>query len=241
MTLASTLIDECESDVLDTDNDRWSTDNWLDFLNAAERQLVYLKPSSYVQTLVYQLVAGTRQSIPDGTSSYQSPAGSTHPEAIDLVDILQNMGTAGTTAGASIHKIDPKDLDEVLPDWRSDTAAATVQHFMFDPNNREEFEVYPPQPSSSMGWVKAVLSVIPTELTAVGDSINLGDEYREPLKAYMKFRAWSWDAQVSQFAYQRAMDAWNLFVTLIGRKDLVETRLPARRGSHGNTNQRVPQ
>lgn len=242
MTLASTLIDECESDVLDTSNDRWDTDDWINYLNAGERQLIFLKPSAYVDTLVYQLVAGTRQTIPDGSASYQSPAGATHPKAVELIDIVQNMGTDGTTAGATIHKADPRDLDEVLPDWRSDTADATVLNFMFDPNNRDEFEVYPPQPAASMGWIKAIMSVLPSsEISAVGDSVHLGDEYREPLKNYMKYRALAIDAQVSQYAYQRALDYWNMFVTQIGRKDLVERRLPATRGSHGNSNQRVPQ
>lgn len=227
--------------MLDEGYDRWEEADWLDFLNSGERQLIFFKPSSYPVTGVYQLVEGTKQDLPDGTSSYQNPSASNLAQAVELIDITRNMGAAGTTPGASIHKVNPKDLDELIPDWRSATASATVLHFMFDPNDRTKFEVYPPQPSSSMGWIETVYSAIPTEIAATGNNINLRDEYVEPLKNYMKFRAFSWDAQVSQFAYQRALDAWNLFLTQIGRKDLVERRLPAKRGSHGNANQPVPQ
>ena len=223
--LASTLIDECEGDLLDPDNDRWEVSDWLNYLNSAERQLIYLKPTSYALATSFQLVEGVQQSLPSG--------------AVELIDVPRNMGGDGTTPGASIFKISLKDLDETMPSWRGDTASATVVHFMFDPNFRKKFDVYPPQPATNMGYVEAVHSSIPAELSATGDSIHLDDEYIEPLKNYMKFRALAIDAQVSDYAYRRALDAYNLFVTQIGRKDLVETRLPASRGNYGNTNQPV--
>jgi len=226
--LASTLIEECAAD-FDTDYGRWSQDNWLDYINAGERQMVYLKPSSYTLDTPFQLVEGILQSLPTG--------------GIELIDIPRNMGTDGLTPGASIFKTNPKDLDDTIPGWRSTTAAATVVHFMFDPNDRKKFHVYPPQPAVSMGYVQAVYSAVPPVITKSGDSyavaINLSDEYAEPLKSYMRFRANSVDSQVSQFAYQRAVDAWNLFLTQIGRKDLIESRLPAKRGQHGSVNQPV--
>jgi len=229
--LASTLMEECASDLLDPDYDRWDEDDWLKYLNAGERQLVYLKPSSYTISTAFQLVEGIRQSIPSG--------------GIELVDITRNMGIDGLSPGASITKIDPKDMDEVFPDWRDVTASVTVIHFMFDPNDRKSFQIYPKQPAASNGYVEAIRSAVPPPIVKDGDSyavaINLDDEYAEPLKNYMKHRAHIVDAQVSQLAYQRSLDSWNLFLTQIGRKDLIESRLPAKRGKHANSNQPVSQ
>jgi hypothetical protein len=223
--VASTLIAECAGDLFDPGYDRWEETDWLAYLNSGERQLIFFKPTSYSITTAFVLVEGIQQSLPSG--------------AVELIDITRNMGTDGTTAGASIFKVDPKDVGETIPGWRSDTASATVIHFMFDPNNRTKFDVYPKQPSSAFGYVDGVYSAIPTEIAATGNNITLNDEYSEPLKNYMKFRALAKDAQFSDFAYRRSLDAYNLFVTQIGRKDLVETRLPAKRGSHGNANQPV--
>lgn len=228
--LASDLMSECADDVLDPNyEDRWDQDDWLRYLNSGETQLVYFKPSANPKTDVFVLVEGPRQSLPTS--------------GIELVDITRNMGTDGLTPGDTIHKVDPKDLDETMPAWRSASAAATVLNFMFDPNNRKEFEVYPPQPSSGFGYIEAIYSELPTKIVKSGESyavaINLDDEYAEALKNYMIYRALRIDAQVSDAAYRRSLDSWNLFVTQIGRKDLVETRLPAKRGKRGNTNQPV--
>lgn len=221
-TTALTLIAECAADLFDDGYDRWTQPIWLAYLNSGERQLVFFKPTSNIAVTSFILVEGISQNLPTG--------------GIELIDVKRNMGTDGTTPGASILRCDPKDLDETIPDWRDTTAAATVIHFMFDPNNRNQFDVYPKQPASSFGYVEAAYSKVPTEVPTVNDNINLNDEYSEPLKNYMKFRAYAMDAQISEFSYRRSLDAYNLFVTQIGRKDLMETKLPATRGKHGNSN-----
>ena len=220
-TTALTLIAGCAGDLFDDGYDRWTQPDWLSFLNSGERQLIFFKPTSYIVTTSFVLVEGIPQSLPAG--------------AIELIDIKRNMGTNGTTPGSSILKCDLKELDETVPEWRDDTASATVVHFMFDPNNRNKFDVYPKQPSSDFGYVEADFSDVPTEIPTVNDDINLNDEYSEPLKNYMKFRAYARDAQISEFSYRRSLDAYNLFVTQIGRKDLMETKLPTTRGKHDNT------
>lgn len=222
---ALTLMTECATDLGDSGNDRWEKTDWLDYLNAGERQLVYLKPSSYVITNIFQLVSGVRQTIPTN--------------GIEVVDITRNMGTDGATPGAPIHRTGLKDIDETMPYWFQDLADDVVLNWMFDPNDRKKFVVYPAQPNSGQGYVEALYSAVPTELTDAdyfGSNINLADEYTEPLKNFMKFRAMSVDAQNSQNALSRALGYWNLFLTQIGRKDLIEGRLPAERGKRGGAN-----
>lgn len=222
MTLASVPIAEAQTDLFDPDGDRWTGTIMMNYLNAGEQQIAFFKPTAYVVTGVYQLVAGTKQSLPDGSASFQDPSANTLEQAVELVRFSRNMGSDGATAGDSIYTVNPVDMDELSPGWRSVTAAATVVNVIFNPDDRTVFDVYPAQPSSSMGWIEAKYSAVPTALTAGTDSLNLNDEYLEPLKVYMKFRAYSLDAANSQFARAQAVAFWNLFLSLIGRKDLVE-------------------
>ena len=73
---------------------RWSTDELLDWLNMAQKQIVLLKPDAYIVTKVMQLSVGTRQSLPDGSSNFQDPSEADLPAGILLIDISRNMGSS---------------------------------------------------------------------------------------------------------------------------------------------------
>jgi len=241
MIYASALIEEVSHDLMDQfsgdEYSRWTQADLLRYLNAAEMQTVFFKPQSNVVTGTYRLIAGVAQSLPDGTSSYQTPSAVTLKKAIELISINRNMGTTGLVAGETIYPVDPKEMDSVVPGWRSVTASATVVHSMFDPDDRTSFDVYPAQPTSSMGWIEAIYSAVPDTIAVADDdyevAITLPDEYGPALRSYMKFRAYARDSKDSTYAYARSLDAWNHFLSLIGRKDLIESRLPSRR-AYGN-------
>jgi len=242
---ASVLIDEVEQDLLDDDNDRWSADEHLANLNASEKLLVYLLPTAFVTTGVYQLVAGSRQSLPDGSSSYPNPSAVDLPQAIELVNITRNMGTDGATPGNAIVPIDKEVLDQMLPNWHAYTADDEIDHCVMDPRDKNKFWVFPPQPDTGMGWVEAVYSSVPPDIEKSGESydvnINLDDIYAEPLKHCMKFKAYLKDAANSAHDAERALGEWNMFVVLIGRKDLIEKNYSSLRKYYGNSNQNVSQ
>ena len=253
-TYASALMDEVARDLLDEATDdtdrRWPKTELLQFLNAGERQLVFLLPTAYVYTNSYRLVEGTKQSLPDGTASYQDPDGATLPQAVELVGITRNMGSDGETDGTAILRVEKETLDNMLPGWHTATASATVDHYTFDPKDRNKFFVYPPQPATgggpTQGWIEAVFSAVPPEIEAAAGpsydvNINLEDIYVEPLKHYMKFAAYAKNAATSEFDAARAVAEWNQFVTLIGRKDLTERTYNPMRQHSGNSNNRIPQ
>jgi len=239
--LATQIIQQVSSDLFDqADGDtyaRWSQADLLGFLNIAEKQIVFLKPSSYTVTGTYQLVSGTRQSLPDGTASFADPSLVTLAMAIELIRVIRNMGSDGLTEGDAITSINPKDLDECIPSWRAATANATVLHSVFEPTDRSNFDVYPPQPSgSSPGWVEVLYSAVPPGILISGDT-NLGDEYAEATKEYMKYLAYDVDAANSQFSAQRAAQHLNSFMLLIGRKDMIEVKYKGK--AYGNADQSV--
>lgn len=207
MTIAlNDIVNVAETILLDTGNDRWSAADLCTFGSYAETAIVLRKPDAYVKNLAFILVAGTKQTISD---------------AILIFDIFRNMGTAGTTPGTVITKVEKGVMDAVLPSWHTADASATVKHWMYDPDDPQTFLVYPPQPTSGFGYVDGKWSAFPPAIT-VGSNITLDDIYREPILDYILFRAYSVDGALAPNAAQRATAHAQLFLNSIGSKESIE-------------------
>lgn len=87
----SAIFTEADAILLDTAKTRWPDAEKLRYLNAGQRQAVIFKPDVYVTNDVYRLAAGTKQSLPDGTSAFQDVAGSTLKECLALIKLVRNM------------------------------------------------------------------------------------------------------------------------------------------------------
>lgn len=205
-TAVDDLVDNAETILFDTTNARWDATELATYLSYGETAIVSRKPDAYVKHEAFILVAGTLQTVTD---------------AVLIFDITRNMGTGGSTAGNAITRIDKAILDAALPGWHADTASATVKHWMYDESDPQRFHVYPPQPSSSFGYVDGVWSAFPAEIES-GDDINLDDIYREALLDYILFRAYTKDAAVAPEAGQRASAYAQLFLNEIGSKESIE-------------------
>lgn len=214
--IASQIIESVSSDLDDQDTGdeyaRWTEAELLEDLNDGESVIVYFKPEAYQQDLTFLLKEGSRQTLPSNAIEYIKP--------------VSNMGLTGSTEGDSIYPIEGGIMDSAIPGWRSSSKSATTVHVVYDRADRKSFDVYPP--SNGLGYIKVVCSVVPTRLTSPSQEINLSDEYVQPLKTFMLFKAYYKDAKSSGAALQRAMDAWNMFLALLGRKDLVESKTPPR-------------
>ena len=203
------IVDKAELQLHDTGNDRWSADDLFGWLKSGQRQAAILKPDVSVTNASSVLVAGVKQSIPTG--------------GIQLINIPYNMGVSpGTTPGAAIQFVDPKTMAQLNPTWTTDTAAAVVQNYMFDPLDPKVFYVYPAQPSSGFGYVLIVYSVTPADPATIAAVITLDDIYEPTLLDYVLYRAYAEDAAQSQLALNRSVVHWNMFVESLGRKDLKE-------------------
>jgi hypothetical protein len=205
------IVDRAAIILQDTTGVRWpQTDELLLWLNDGQREVVLRKPESCATNAAVVLVAGTKQSIP--------------ATGIQLIDIVRNMGTTGTTAGRACTRIDRQILDEQRPDWH-DAADADdeVLHWMFDPRDPKHFYVYPPQPSSDFGYVEIVYASAPTDVANLTDAtIGLDDVYAGALLDYVLYRAYSKDADLTPGAPQRAMAHYQNFITSLGAKIQVE-------------------
>lgn len=224
--LASDIFTECDGVLLDASKTRWTDAEKLRYLNAGQRQAVILKPDVYTLSTVYKLAAGTKQSVPDGTASFTTPAAVTIPECIQFLRLIRNMGTTGLVAGPAITPIGMDFLDSYNPDWHSATGVAVVKNYVYNEEDPGHFYVTPPQPSASQGYVEAVFSAAPADVVADDGpsydvAITISDVYRDTLVNYILFRCYAKDAAMSPYNASRAVEFWNLFVLGLERKDMV--------------------
>jgi hypothetical protein len=184
ITVAS-ILTKVSTILQDPSNIRWTADELILWLNDAQRELVLYKPNAYVTTAAVQCVTGTKQSLPAA--------------AVSLIDIVRNMGTAGTTPGTAVRTVSREILDAQVPNWHTATASATTKHFVYSVLSPRTYYVYPPQPSSSQGYLELVYVALPTDAVS-GGVITLDDIYVTPIISYILFRAYSKDAEYANNA-----------------------------------------
>jgi len=76
--------------------------------------------------------------------------------------------------------------------------------------------------SKSPGYVEISYPALPDDVAAVGNTINLSDRFQTALYYYIVHRCYSKDAALSPYNASRAIEYWNLFVTELGRMDMMK-------------------
>lgn len=168
---------------LQDDGTRWTPAEVVSYLNDGQRLIVSKSPTATAQEQVLTLVAGARQSVP--------------PEARALLEVLRNVDGRGK----AITQVSRRALDASAPGWASARGKAVISHFVADARTARLFDVYPPALPGVR--VLALLCMEPADIPApagpalsdVTGQVFLADEYREALRHYALFRAWSKDAE----------------------------------------------
>lgn len=199
---AQSVIDKAQIILQDTTGIRWPGSELLDWLNDGQREVVLLKPNSFIKNLAIKLVAGTKQSLP--------------ADGVQLIDVVRNMGTTGATAGRAIRITMREVLDAQLPDWHLETASAAVKHYMYSLLDPKNFYVYPPQPASNQGHVEIIYGAAPTNAT-LGGTITIDDIYQNILIDYILYRAYSKDTEYAADQNRAAAHQSAFFSALTGK------------------------
>jgi hypothetical protein len=163
--------------VLQDSGTRWPTAELIGWINEAQLEIATLRPDAASERVTLQLAAGARQTL---SATWTM-----------LLDVIRNMGTSGTAAGAPIRQTNRRILDAVEPGWHTRTAATVIQHFMYDPRNPREFLVYPP--STGTTYVELLVGTVPTAVAVAGDTLDMRDEYENPLVDFVLYRCFSKD------------------------------------------------
>jgi len=205
--LASTILTRVRGILQDSDSSSytWSNADLLSYADTVQRNIVFLKPSANIVTETVQLIAGPKQTVTDG---------------IGLVRLNCFMGTDGATRGNVIHYVPFQDMSYHDRAWMSATAYATPEIYTYDPDDPGYYYVYPPQPSSSTGYVEEVHIGLPATISELTDALSIADIYL-PSVIY----------GVLQLAYAREVDPvsgqfsdkyGNLFLQSLGLKTSAE-------------------
>lgn len=233
--LATSILERASVIIQDNTNVRWPLWELCMWLDDGQREIVLIKPEACVVNDAWRLAAGTKQSIPDGTSAFLSQAaGDPLPSGIQLLDIVRNMGTTSTpTPGRAITLVDRRILDAQAPLWHQATPSATVLHYIFDEFDPKHFYTFPPQPATGQGYAEGIYSCSPVDITKKGGAgqdardpapdatINLDDIYSSPLLNYVLSQAYAKDANYAGNK-ERAVTHYNAFLGALGKKETGE-------------------
>ena len=203
---AQSVVDKVQVILQDTTGVRWPDSELLDWLNDGQREIVLYKPNAFIKNLAVRMAGGTKQSLP--------------ADGVQLIDVVRNMGTNGTTPGRAVRITMREVLDSQLPDWHSETPSSVVKHYvysLFDPKN---FYVYPPQPAAGQGYIELVYGASPTD-TTLGGTITLDDIYQNVLVDYILYRAYSKDTEYAA-DQNRAAAHQNAYIAALTGKAKVE-------------------
>lgn len=203
---AQAVINKAQIILQDTTGVRWPDSELIDWLNDGQREVVLYKPNAFIKSLAVRLVGGTKQSLP--------------ADGVQLIDVVRNMGTNGTTPGRAVRITMREVLDSQIPDWHSETANSVVKHYVYSLLDPKNFYVYPPQPAAGQGYVEMVYGASPTD-AAINGTITLDDIYQNVLVDYILYRAYSKDTEYAA-DQNRAATHQNAYIAALTGKAKVE-------------------
>ncbi|KKM76912.1 hypothetical protein LCGC14_1375350 [marine sediment metagenome] len=218
MATGQNLIDEVRRIIHDESATfRWADAELIDYLNAGQRAIVVLVPEANLVETVVDLTTSriARQSIPSG--------------GIKFIKATQNYANDGTTPQGTIRYAEKDALDTYEPTWEYVSTKADdanyFEHFCHDKREPKIYYVYPAPPTDGKR-LGILYSANPTELTAVGSTIALSDEYTESLIAYVTYRALTKESRESM-PDTFGQELYNQFLAVLGIKRAVESSVSA--------------
>ena len=211
LTDAKTIIDKASVLLGDVAATRWTTAELLGWLNDGQRELVTLAPQTNIKNVPLHLVSGIKQSLPG--------------DAIILLDIPYNSGSAGTTVGTVINHVPKEIMLKRIPGWTATLPSSVVKHYIYSASDPLIFYIYPPQPAATK-YVECVYSAIPTLIAnaTAGTKITIDDQYQNALLDYLLYRSFSKDTD-SANQTARGTEYYKMFISAIASKMGVDSTL----------------
>jgi hypothetical protein len=212
------IIDKAEILLQDEASDqtlrRWPESELLTWAKDGEVEIVKVKPDANPVVEAMALSSGSQQSLP--TNAFQ------------LLDVLCNMGTDGSTRGDIVTVVERKLMNAIDPGWMAETANNTVTHVIYDPKRAPKlFWVYPQ--STGSNYLEVMTGKAPDNSSnLISSNIELGSEYTTALMHYILAMSFGKDADVPQSAtlIQAHM---SLFLNALGKRDLLEEAINPKR------------
>lgn len=205
ITLASTILDRAQSQLLDKTGERFTRTELLGWLNDGQRQIGSLDPIAVSVVTNLTCVEGTRQTLP--TTAWM------------LLDVYRNMGS-GSTPGRAVRIASKRIMDAFDPDWHDADPDSQIDHFIYDKQDPATFWVYPPSDGTTVLQVN--YARVPPTL-AETDPITLEDNYTMALLDYVMWRAVEKQHGPGGAPSPLASKYWDAFVAGVAARGKAET------------------
>jgi hypothetical protein len=212
VTVAS-VIDKVQETLQDTGGIRWDqSDELLEWLNDAQREIALLKPDATSENTTVTLVTGTKQTIPsDGNR---------------LLRVIRNMSAASSGNGGRAIRLVARDvLDTQTPTWHDPAVTGDAAHtnvvknYIYDEQDPKNYYVFPGV--SGNAYIEIVYSKNPATV-ALNGNLSVDDMYANAVMNYVLYMAFMKESESAGNA-QRASSHYNLFTQAITGKAQIDT------------------
>jgi len=210
-TTYQTIIDKAEIVLQDEESDqsirRWSETEMLGWAKDAELEIAKLKQDSYPVIEVVKLLAGSQQALPT--------------RATQLMDVLSNMSTDGTTRGDVVSVVDKALMNSFNPSWMTETATSVCTHVIYDTlRSPKIYWVYPQ--STGTNYLEIMCNKLPdNDSVVIGDNIMMPDEYGNSMLHYIIAMCFAKDYDIPN-SQSRLGIHMGIFLEGLGRKEAGE-------------------
>lgn len=233
MSTGQDIVDEARAQLNDEDtsNFRWTDAEMLRFVNAGQRQTVTFLPEANIIEAQVTIAAdsGPRQTLP--------------ADGIKFIKVANNFDTTNSVRGPALRYAEMDALDAFFPEWGySETELPRVpnfedqytevrfEHYMHDPREPKVYYLYPFPSTINTNDIMLVYSQLPADLTALGDTVVLTDEYQNAMIDYVIYRALSKDGRYG-VSSDRRRELWDNYLRSLGFKVQQEVRVDPKTNS----------
>lgn len=233
--LASELFQSCgyELNDLEPGNEhvRWSVTELAEYLTGAIAIVAALKPTLYTSFVPIRLSPGVVQTVP--------------AEYTELIDVLYNLNSDGTQGEPVTQGSFTAARALGRPSCANAYGDYVVRSYTAHPENDTYFYVDPPVPQiPPYPAVWALVRLGPIPITVSTDEVIMAnttpETYREALKDWMLYRAWSKDTESTE-SFNKAQAHYKAFYQFLGvpprDKDAVPVASTARETASGAPSQ----
>jgi hypothetical protein len=204
------IVDVVRKKAQDESDYDFTDSELLVLYNLTLRKIVSMQPKASSKNVSRQLSAGSLQQIP--------------ADGLQLISVRRNMGTDGTTPGAAITEVDVLNMNDLYPDWSTDSQTSAIQHFMRSIHAMNEFYSYPPNDGTGYAEIEYSYAPAMAVYDAAGawesEKIPLNDDYVNAVPDGMLYMIYDDDSDYpgtsprSQMYFQRFVQQLGLDISI---------------------------
>ena len=199
MTTAQDIIYRARVTLQDMVEIRWSDLELLGWLSDGLLELARLRPESSAQYGTFICEEGPRQDLTRADSGVD--------HALALLDVVRNLSPESSQR--AVIQGDQMVLATQRRLWPADVSTYDIEQWVIDGRAPTSFLVYPGAIAGTE--LEVLYSATPQPVSALSDSVPMGDQYRGQLIDYVLYRAYQKDAEYTRNP-QASMSAYQTFM-----------------------------